>query len=143
MSNYNCIYIKRHCSGASDVMSVVEQALMEPADADGEPAAASATAATERDLSRASSELRDVLARLHNLSYIVQSVDALAQATKDAENVYNTLLWHCPTDTLALEPPLSRKRKRTSKTMPSTKRVTGTHGDSHCIQVTCVRAFHA
>jgi len=115
---------------------------MEPADADGEPAAA-ATDETERQLSRASSELRDVLARLHNLSYIVQSVDALAQATKDAENVYTTLLWHCPTDTLALEPPLSRKRKRTSKTMPSTKRVRGTHGDSHCIQVTCVRAFHA
>jgi len=45
-------------------MSVVEQALLEPADADGEPAAA-ATAETERQLSRASSELRDVLARLH------------------------------------------------------------------------------
>ena len=62
---------------------------MEPADADGEPAVA-ATAEMERELSRASSKLRDVLASLHKLSYTVQSVDALGcdHATDKLASVY-------------------------------------------------------
>ena len=80
------------------------------------PSAPSSSAVDERALLKCASGLRDVLSKLNNVSYIVQSSDVLMQATRDAEAIHRTLLAACPTtDGLLLENASADSKQRNRK----------------------------
>lgn len=68
-----------------------------PAEAEVEAQFSTASSALDASAVRkAASGFRDVLGKLVNLSYLVQSTDVLKQGTHDAEMIHNAYLVACP-----------------------------------------------
>jgi len=112
-----CLGIRNSTANDSVVPVAVNDEEVDQSAPPRECVSSDSSTASKTAVQKHGSALRDVLKQLDNLSYVVQSSEALQEATRSAELIHCKLLAECPvSDGLLLEAnvtkPKAQRRKR-------------------------------